>query len=358
MSVMEDGADRLATLRPIDCDIHVRPPETSELLPYLNDFWRDMAVVRGIDGLGLAGYPATPASVRPDWRGPANEELSRVKAHLDRYGLRAAIINCMHGCMALTSDDLGQTFSRAVNDWLADKWLGADSRLRASLVVNTQDPARAAEEIESRADDRRFVQVLLLAKGDRPLGRRNFWPIYAAAEKHGFAVAIHAGGYNHLPPTSSGWPSYAADDEAGQVVAVQSQLASMLSEGVFQKFPNLRVVASEVGFTWVPNWMWRANKTWRGTRIEMPWVDRDPSAIMRDNIRVTLQPSDAPPDPKMLERVLDHIDAPGMILFSTDYPHWQYEGDAVVPDGVGPELLRRMAVDNPLNAYPRMEAIQ
>jgi predicted TIM-barrel fold metal-dependent hydrolase len=43
-----------------------------------------------------------------------------------------------------------------------------------------------------------------------------------------------------------------------------------------------------------------------------------------------------------------------MLLFSTDYPHWQFDGDEVLPDGLSDETLRRLLIDNPLDTYPRL----
>ena len=60
-------------------------------------------------------------------------------------------------------------------------------------MLPIQSPERAVEEIERRAGDQRFVQVLMLAMGEHPLGKSQYWPIYAAAERHGFTVGIHAG---------------------------------------------------------------------------------------------------------------------------------------------------------------------
>src|SRR5207248_10630994 len=42
--------------------------------------------------------------------------------------------------------------------------------------------------------------------------------------------------------------------------------------------------------------LWRGNKTWRGVRVEVPWVEREAASIIRDHIRVTMQPFDGPPD--------------------------------------------------------------
>ena len=77
------------------------------------------------------------------------------------------------------SEDLSAALCRAINNWIAAEWLDRDPRLRASIVVPVHSPDLAVAEIERRADDTRFVQVLMLAMTELPLGRRQHWPIYA-----------------------------------------------------------------------------------------------------------------------------------------------------------------------------------
>ena len=122
------------------------------------------------------------------------------------------------------------------------------------------------------------------------------------------------------------------------------------------KFPSLRVVLIESGVTWLPGFIWRAVKTWRGVRAEVPWVNRSPADILRENVRLTTQPIDAPPDPQV-DRAhrSSRSTATAMLLFASDYPHWQFEGDAVLPAGLSPALLQRIRVDNPLETYPRLK---
>src|SRR5262249_38059908 len=151
-----------------------------------------------------------------------------------------------------------------------------------------------------------------------------------------------------------GWPSHRVADYVAQSAAFESQLLSFLAEGVFQQFPKLRVVLLESGFTWLPNLLWRTSKSWRGMRAEVPWIDRPPAEIFREHIRVTLQPIDAPPG-DTLTRTLEHIGSDRMLLFSTDYPHWQFDGGAVLPDGLSGVTLRRLLIDNPLETYPRLQ---
>ena len=43
-----------------------------------------------------------------------------------------------------------------------------------------------------------------------------------------------------------------------------------------------------------------------------------------------------------------------LLLFSTDYPHWQFDGDAVLPEGLSRELVRKIMIDNPRETYARL----
>ena len=81
-------------------------------------------------------------------------------------------------------------FCRALNDWLVKEWLDRDGRLRGSIVIPVQSVEKSVKEIERCAQDPRFVQVLMLVMGDMPLGKRHYWPIYAAAERLGLPSAF------------------------------------------------------------------------------------------------------------------------------------------------------------------------
>lgn len=246
-------------------------------------------------------------------------------------------------------------YCRAMNDWIAKEWLDRDPRLRASIVIPIQNVEMAVDEIERCAKDKRFVQVMVLVMGDTMLGRRHNWPIYAAAARHGLPVGIHAGsGYRH-PVTTVGWPSYYTEDYAAQSQAFQSQLSSLITEGVFQKHPALKVVMLESGFTWLMPLLWRLTKYWKGTRIEIPWVDRSSEEIVREHVRFSLQPFDAPPGRDDMEKLFEHVGSDDLLLFSTDYPHWQYDGDECLPPNLPDGLIRKILIDNPLATYPRLK---
>ena len=236
----------------IDCDVHPAVPDVSVLLPHLDTFWRDSVVDRGLSSLDSNSYPLkSPLTSRPEWRGKNGLAATDVAQVTDqvfgRWQSGFAILNCLYGVQLLFSEDMAAAFSRAINDWIAKEWLDRDPRLRASIVIPMQSTEYAVDEIERCASDMRFVQVLVLAMQEVPLGRRQFWPIYQACERHNLPLGIHAGSAYRNPVTSLGWPTWYIEDYAAQSQGFQSQVASLITEGVFAKHPKLKVVLLEVG---------------------------------------------------------------------------------------------------------------
>ena len=136
---------------------------------------------------------------------------------------------------------------------------------------------------------------------------------------------------------------------------MQAACALVMHADAYNQF--LKVVLLESGFAWLPAHLWRLGKFWRGLRMETPWVDRHPMEIAKDHVRLTIQLRDAPPSPEDFERLMTHFDSDEMLLFSTDYPHWQFDGDDALPAGLSPALAEKICRTNPLATYPRLKEI-
>ncbi|HET6316812.1 MAG TPA: amidohydrolase family protein, partial [Chloroflexota bacterium] len=310
----------------IDCDVHNDVPGSEALFPYLPPYWVEHVTNTLFKGPTEPVYPPqSPVAARPEARvddkTPPGSDLDTIQQQVLGNGVDIAILNCLYAVDSLHNPDAAIAFSRAVNDWLVAEWLDKDQRLRASIVVPSQLPAEAAKEIDRVAELPGFVQVLLPARSQHPYGSRLYHPLWEAIARHDLVAGIHFGGSPGNPPTPSGWPSYFFEEYAGMATVFASQITSIVSEGVFDKFPSLRVALLEAGVTWLPPHMWRFDKEWRNLRRLVPWVKRAPSAYIREHVRLSIQPLDAPADLRQLLQVVDQLGSEDMLLYASDYPH-------------------------------------
>jgi predicted TIM-barrel fold metal-dependent hydrolase len=93
-------------------------------------------------------------------------------------------------------------------------------------------------------------------------------------------------------------------------------------------------------------------------RNEVPWIDRQPQEFVRDHIRLTVQPFDGPPTSEHISRVIDQLQSEDLLLFSSDFPHWQFDDDDILPPGFSANLRKKLLVDNPFATYPRLRRIK
>jgi uncharacterized protein len=319
----------------VDCDIHPAFRTPKDLHPFLPQRWRDhMATFGEHLRHGLSGQLPFPRMMAAGMRldafpeeGPPGSDLALMRRqHLDPNGVACGMLMPLsRGGMEERNLDYAAALAHAVNEWQLEAWIRPEPRLRAGLVVPQEDTAFAVQEIESRADNPAFVQILISPRASDPLGHRRYWPIYAAAERVGRPIALHVQGYSggHAS-TPSGWPTYYMQEHYAMTGNMQGTVASLVFEGVFERFPGLKVVLIEGGFAWAPALCWRMDKAWQRLRSETPHVKRPPSEYVREHVWFTTQPIEEPEHPEHLADIMEWVGW-DRLMFSTDYPHWDFD---------------------------------
>lgn len=322
----------------IDCDVHQNFNRLGDLAPWLDPEYRDFVECGGYDGLQLPNYPwvhpggfmmneAAPAS-----GGVAGSDYATLREQLpDGQGVEYAILTGEEilSVSCLPHPQLAAALATAYNRWLTEEWLPRDERLRGSLVIATQDAARAAREIRAFGEHPGIVQVLLSCGALTGYGDPRYAPIFDAAVEMGLPVAMHVGAEGlgmNPPPTATGYPAYYVEWHTLLCGAVQSHLVSLLCRGVFARHPELRIVVIEAGVTWLPSLLWRLDANWKALRSEVPWVRMAPSETVRQQVRFTTQPMEQPPDPRHLVQALQMVNGiEEMLMYASDYPHWDFD---------------------------------
>jgi predicted TIM-barrel fold metal-dependent hydrolase len=349
------------TLAIADCDVHVVPgDQKKELFPFLEKRWQDYMSTYGLrPRQGFASGPAYPKgqpdAARRDAYPPGGKPGSSLsfmrEHHLDPLNIQMAVLNPLRTGQGMQNLEFGSAFCRAMNDWQIAEWTSKEPRVKASVVVAYEDTPAAVAEIEARAGDPNFVQVLLLSRSAEPFGQKRYWPIFEAAAANGFPVGIHAFGYGGAPVSGGGWPSYYLEEMIGHAQCQQALLMSLCMEGVFERCPDLKIVLVEAGFGWLPSLCWRMDKLWERMRDEIPHVKRPPSEYVREQVWLTTQPME---EPEFKPHMLDLVKWIGWdrLLFATDYPHWDFDHpDHALQVRITEEQQTKFFLQNAMDLY-------
>jgi uncharacterized protein len=332
--------------RIIDTDLHHHFSSPSALDQYMPEGvpFQYYSSGRSIPHPGAFRHDAA----RPEGGTPSSDPAQVVTDHIERYGIDYAVLmpGSLLGLCGLPDADLASAIASATNDWTINEWLSADERFLGAILVAPRDPERAADEIRRLAGHPRMVQAtvntLPCLLGDPALD-----PIFAACAEVGIPLTMHLGQNGGVSDMAwpIGGPTSFCESHTGITVQGQYHLLSLITEGVFVRYPTLRVVFNEFGIAWLPFVMWRLDMEYRAFRKELPWLTRLPSEYIRDHVRFTTQPLEEPARPMDLVTLLSLVEAEGMLMFSSDYPHWDADNPEYVLRAFPEETKQRILFD-------------
>lgn len=355
--------ERLYSGRIIDTDVHHRWKTDRELIQYLPKGWREALSVTGDSGAflepAITSYsPPQGTNKRLDafplQGGPPGSDYDMLRIQLlDSYPVRAVILSYDVGMNpGVPNPYLARELARAMNQWSIEQWLELrDDRLFGAIIVPTQHPIEAAEEIRRAGQHDRMVEALLVPNGlGRPFGHPVYHPIFEAAVEMGLPIAIHNGGDQAnlgTQMTAGGNPGSRLEFHTLAAQSTMHHLVSFITHGVFEKFPELRLLIIETGVAWVPWLFWRLDSLLDDLRRESPWVKRLPSEYLREFVKLSTQSLEISPQRSEL---LDLLEAFGgiddVLVFGTDYPHWDTDDPLYISRRIPREWWPKVFHDN------------
>jgi predicted TIM-barrel fold metal-dependent hydrolase len=333
----------------IDCERHVLIERLGDLEPYLDSSWRHRM---------LAGeFALPPAGPHPGVQVEATrvgaESPQEVAASLDPSAERALLVSSQ----ALVSSGwlshtMAAVFSAAVNDHLLERWAGSDPRFRIAISVASHDGELAAREIRRVGSDPAVAAVCLSLVAVN-MGQRHYHPIYEAASDFGLPVIVHPGGFEGsvVGPAVLGGVGPRTPEETFSLLpqVAMANLASLVYDGAFARFPELRVVFAGFGFAWAAPLLWRIDAEWRGLRVEVPWLTRPPSEVVGDHVRFVV---DGAAELGAGAWQLASMLPPGTLVYGSDAPFARPLALGDVPGAMRAEIT----VENARETFPRLGA--
>jgi predicted TIM-barrel fold metal-dependent hydrolase len=168
----------------------------------------------------------------------------------------------------------------------------------------------------------------------RAFGHPIYDPIFKAAAEVGLPIAIHTGGEftgDNAHYQAGGVAGSRFELEAGGLQPVQHHLVSLIVHGVFERYPDLKVLLAEYGVTWLPHLLYQMDANYDLMRRESPWVKKWPSEYFREHVFVTTQPFESTITSRQLSNLYTNFEyLQDVLCFSTDYPHWDTEDATII----------------------------
>jgi uncharacterized protein len=339
----------------IDTDVHHELSSLHDLVPFLSDHWK-----RYITDYEWKPIKTTPFhQVRqgtkhrndafPD-SGPPGSSFELLKKQLlDENDITYAVLGgWFHECTVATGwFEFAAARASAYNDYTIEKFLKHDKRLLGSITI-PRDPVAAVREIERVGAHPQMVQVMM-SVGNFAWGDPYYHPIFEAANRMGLAIGMHLSA--DISVSGNDFLRYYVAWRSAHPQAYMTQVISLITNGVFDKFPNLKVGFIEGGFEWVPFMMNRMDSAYKALRQETPWVKRMPSEYFRDNMRFSTQPWNDISTEHFLS-IIDMMGSEDMLMFSSDYPHWDFDSPKrTLPPKIPQSLKEKILYSNAADLY-------
>lgn len=347
----------------VDCDVHPMAPANSAFLPYMTASWRRYFEDNGIRAYARAkdryNHPADTQRLDayPPGGGPAGSDPAMtIERHIDRYGISLAMLlpQQPYGTTAWGEPEAANAFVAATNLFFLDEWVGFDHRYGLAITVSAHDPGAAAAEIRRHAGTPGVIAVQLLLM-DRMLGDTWYDPIYAAACEAGLPIAVHQSGsegcFTYSQSPAGGVPRSYGERHSVLTQAGAANVVDAVVNGAFERFPDLKIVMVEWGFSWLATVSSRMDLFWLKDPSQAPRIKRLPSEYIARHFTFTTQPLDEVGRPHR-GALFAATGLKDILLFSSDYPHYDTDNPRFVLSGQIPQDFRAaVCYENALRVF-------
>ena len=351
------------TLPVIDCDVHPMIKSPDDVLGYLPANWQRHFEVRGMRLYGRARdrYNHPNKTYRTDavpaGGGPAGSDRDYTLAqHVGPHEIASALLLPQepYGVMAWGDPAAAAAFCRAINDLICENWVAYDDRFTLALTVSAHDPHAAAKEIRRLGGTPGVVGVQLLIL-EQMLGSTWFDPIYEAACENRLPIVFHQSGvegcYTSAQTVAGGVPRSYGERHVVLTQVGAANLVDLLVSGAFERFPELRVVMVEWGFSWLASLLTRLDHMWDSDPVAAPLIRKRPSEYVSRHVTFTTQPFDEPNTAVELSSIFAIPGIDRMLLFSSDYPHYDTDAPDFMIKRIPGDVRSRVCYENAVETF-------
>ena len=298
--------------------------------------------------------PAMAEFMEMSGQAPGHSDVSKRLPDLDQEGIWAEVVFPslgMWNAMFRTREAV-KAAMQVSNDWAKAELIDRSPRLLPTAQVSMVNIDDAVEELE-RAATLGFRSVFMPSSPPHALpdyNRDDWEPLWAAAEAAQMVLAFHIG-TDPLDLAAGEAPGFTYRGPGGAVLnytettfSGQRAAMKMVASGALDRHPELKVLISEGGATWVPFLGDRMNEGYRQHHMmTRPKLSRSPKEILMSQVYASFQHD---------ETAVPTVTAMGYqnVMWGSDYPHMEgtfghtQETLHHLFDGVDPKVVHRITI--------------
>jgi predicted TIM-barrel fold metal-dependent hydrolase len=218
----------------------------------------------------------------------------------------------------------------AYNRWLTEKVLPeSKGRFYSMLCLPFSDPDETLRHVEAFGDRPGVGGFMVTTVRNLQVNDNAYMKVYRAMEERGLVLSFHSGP-NWSEPVFKACNRFISVHALGFTFYNILHCTNWVINGLCERFPKLPVIWIESGLAWVPFLMQRLDHEYMMRPSEAPLLKKKPSDYMRD-MYYSSQPMEIQ-DREAMECTFRMINAETQLLYSSDYPHWDFDLPATIYD--------------------------
>ena len=212
--------------------------------------------------------------------------------------------------------------ARAYSRWLTEVVLPEDPRIIALLYLPFNSPDDCEKLVREYGNKPGIVGFTICAVRHKPVHHNQYARLYAMIQETGKPLVFHAGPHWD-DPSFTQLNRFISMHALSFVHYNLIHMTNWIVNAMPERFPKLKVMWVESGLAWVPFLMQRLDHEVMMRQSEAPGLKRLPSEYMRE-MYYSSQPLERN-DLEMLEMTMKKINAETQLMFSSDWPHWDFD---------------------------------
>jgi len=264
-------------------------------------------------------------------QGDKHRDITLTRRWMDAMGVDVAVLfpSPMLQLGLHPQVEVEVALGRAYNRWLTERVLAHEPRIRSMLYLPFNDPDAAYRMVQDLGAKKGVAGFMVTSARHKPVHHNAYMKVYGLIEEMGLPLAFHAG-YNWNDQAMGMMNKFISVHAIGFVFFNMVHITNWIMNGLPERFPKLKLIWIESGLAWVPFMMQRLDNEYMMRSSEAPALKKLPSDYMRDMFFST-QPMEIT-DMAALEQTFRMIKAETQLLYSSDYPHWDFDLPSTIYD--------------------------